>query len=185
MVQEQQIAAAVGSGRNIGGGTQAHRLTVKHGNLVRFQPQDQRPTTAHRSALIHADAAGLFGREIQQRITPPLASKVSFSIRTIAVTLIHRCRVLAQYSSRGRLRQPRYRTADTEITRDAKIQMTLAAPGRLPYPGMWINAKPVQPRGNRSAARWIDNPSENAAPVSGIAYRLLLFVARRIAASAN
>ena len=70
----------------IGGGTQVHRLTVKHGDLVRFQPQDQRPTTAHRSALIHADAAGLFGREIQQRITPPLASTVSFSIRTIAVT---------------------------------------------------------------------------------------------------
>ena len=82
----QQIAAAVGSGRDIGGCTQAHRLTVKHGNLVRFQPQDQRPTTAHRSALIHADAAGLFGREIQQRITPPLASTVSFSIRTTAVT---------------------------------------------------------------------------------------------------
>ena len=68
------------------GCTQVHRLTVKHGDLVRFQPQDQRPTTAHRPALIHADAAGLFGREIQQRITPPLASTVSFSIRTIAVT---------------------------------------------------------------------------------------------------
>ena len=86
MVQEQQITAAVGSGRDIGACTQVRRLTVKHGNLVRFQPQDQRPTTAHRSALIHADAAGLFGREIQQRITPPLASTVSFSIRIIAVT---------------------------------------------------------------------------------------------------
>ena len=38
MVLEQQIAAAVGSGQDIGGCTQVHRLTVKHGNLVRFQP---------------------------------------------------------------------------------------------------------------------------------------------------
>ena len=91
MVLEQQIAAAVGSGRDIGGGTQVHRRTVKHGDLLRFQPQDQRPTTAHRSALIHADAAGLFGREIQQRITPPLASTVSFSIRTVAVTSTGLC----------------------------------------------------------------------------------------------
>ena len=83
MVQEQQIAAAVGSGRDIGGCTQVHRLTVKHGNLVRFQPQDQRPTTAHRSALIHADAAGLFGREIQQRITPPLPSRPQCPFRFV------------------------------------------------------------------------------------------------------
>ena len=91
MVQEQQVAAAVGSGRNIGGGTQVHRLTVKHGNLVRFQPQDQRPTTAHRSALIHADAAGLFGREIQQRITPPRVQSVIFDSYNRPLCVITEC----------------------------------------------------------------------------------------------
>ena len=58
-----------------------------HGETRRPRQVPAAGSTAHDSTSLGTDPCrygGLFRREIQQRITPPLASTVSFSIRTIA-----------------------------------------------------------------------------------------------------